>query len=344
MFVVAKEIKINNSKLGVDIIDQLYKIKVSRAANSISTARIMFKDANLEFQSEKNFAIGKSVSIALGQKKAEEIFAGEIIRIDYKFAPSQTPILELVCYDKLFKLSRMVHSRPFVKKKDSDIAKTMASEAGLQSSIDATTTKHEYILQNNESNLQFLRRRAQKLGYEVAIDGGKFIFKKARFKDKKKSITLDYRKDRIDLNVTLDSSNIIEEAVVSSWDYVKKKELSQKRPAGSEAAIGSASKKGSSIVKKEMKNKAKSYTENIPNLAMSDAKTIATANLVQASQYFLTAKGRCHGEPKILPGKLLSFKNFGKSISGDYYIVACEHIYHNDIYETHFELSSNGLS
>ncbi|MBN2823818.1 MAG: phage late control D family protein [Campylobacterales bacterium] len=344
MFVPTKEIKINNAKLGPDIIDQLYKIKVSRAANAISMARVMFQDANLEFQSNKNFKIGKSVSISLGHAKAVEVFAGEIVRIDYKFAPSQTPILELVCYDKLFKLSRMVHSRPFVKKKDSDIARAMASEAGLQSNVDVSSTTHEYILQNNESNLQFLRRRAQKLGYEVAIDGGKLIFKNARFKDKKKSIVLDYLKDRIHFDVTLDASNVIEEAVVSSWDYVKKKELSQKRLAGSETAIGSARQKGSTMVKKEMRNKSKSYIENIPNLTVSDAKTIATASITQASQYFLNAKGRCHGDPAILPGKLLSFKNFGKSISGDYYIVACEHIYHNDIYETHFELTSNGLA
>ncbi len=342
--VVDRKVQINNQNLDSDTMDKLFKIKVGLSLESIGVAKLSFVDPDGSLQKKADFYIGKSASVSLGYAEATKIFTGEIIRIDYKFVPSQTPTLELVCYDKLFKLSRKVHSRPFIQKKDSDIAKTMASEAGLQSSIDATTQTHEYIFQNNESNLQFLRRRAKLIGYEVAVDDGKFIFKQGRFKDNKKSVTLDREVDLVEFQVTIDGSDVVEEAVASSWDPVKKEAVEQKSAAGAEPKIGTAAQKGTSQVKSKLSNTAKSYVQDIPNLAASEATAIAKSTLTAASRYFLSAKGRCAGEPKIIPGKLLEIKNFGDKISGDYYITSCEHVYHMGSYETHFEVTSNGLA
>ncbi len=342
MLLVDAEIKINNKKVDREVYANLEKIKVNLSVDALDVAMVVFYDPLTKLQDDANFDIGKDITISIGSKKYEEIFQGEIVRVDYDFSRGQSPKVHLICYDKLHKLGEMAHSRPFVKMKDSDIAKKMAGEAGLQSSIDTTSKKHDYIFQNNESNLDFLRRRADLIGYELAVDDRKMVFKKARFKDKKKSVNLDWYDTLIDFKVRMDSNNIPEEVMVSSWDYVKKEGVEEKVKAGDEPKVGSAKKMATKEVKSKLKNKSKNYKLDIPNILSGEAKEIAKAKLTASSMNYLKATGSCEGEPKILSGKLLKVGNLGKKLDGEYYITSCEHIYSGSSYRTFFEVISNG--
>jgi len=342
MFIVDAKIKLNNKELDKDVYNNLKAIKVSTSINALSVAKLAFHDPFGDLQEDSNFDIGKDISIDIGYKDYTNIFKGIIARVDFDFSKGRSVTAHLVCYDKLYKLSKMVHSRPFIKMKDSEIAKKMASEGGLQCSVDATSKKHDYIFQNNESNLDFLRRRADLLGYELTVDDGKMIFKKGRFKDKKKSVDLSWWRTLIDFHAKVDSNKIIEEAVVSSWDYVKKKELSEKKKAGDEPKVGSASKMGTKEVKSNLKNKTKNYRIDIPNLQSGEAKEIAKASLTTSSMEYLKVTGTCEGEPKIKAGKVILVENVGKKLTGEYYITSCEHIYTGASFRTHFDAVTNG--
>ena len=61
---------------------------------------------------------------------------------------------------------------------DSQIAKQIASEMGLQADVDSTSQKFDYVFQNNQSNLNFLKQRAKRIDYEVEVAENKLIFKK----------------------------------------------------------------------------------------------------------------------------------------------------------------------
>src|SRR6185369_9010868 len=63
--------------------------------------------------------------------------------------------------------------------KDSDIASSIASANGLQADVTATTDQHEYLIQNNQTDMDFLRDRAARVGYRVRVDGTKLSFKPA---------------------------------------------------------------------------------------------------------------------------------------------------------------------
>ncbi len=335
------KIKINKKELKEEAYSKLLKAKISSTVDAIDMAKVTFSDLDSVLQEDANFVIGKEISISIGFEEAEEVFIGEIIRIDYEFSVS-TKTIELICYDKLFKLSKIRHSRPFVKMKDSDIAKKMASEAGLQSKITATKKKHEYIFQNNESNLDFLRRRAENLGYEISIEDGKMVFKDARHKDKKPSVTLVWNDRFTNFKVRIDGSEVVEEVVVTSWDATKKKNIEEKAKVGDEKKVVSPKDMGTKEVKKNLKNKSKVYKIDLPNLDNAEAKDIAVSKLTNASMTFLRGNGNCIGEPKIMAGKIIEIDNVGKKFSGEYYITSCEHIYSNRSYSTFFEVVSNG--
>jgi len=341
MLVEDVQIKIDKKEIALY---NLRKFKIGLSLDTVNMARVVFYDnLNNSFQNNKSFDIGKDITISMGfGKEAIDVFIGEIIRIDYIFEGRDSSV-ELICYDKLFKLSRMRYSRPFVKMKDSEIAKKMASEAGLQCEIEATKKVHEYIFQNNESNLDFLRRRAERLGYELDIEEGKMIFKSARYKDKKKIGTLRWRGSLIDFKIRLDSSEIVEEVVVTSWDPIKKETIEEVTKAGSEDKVVSAKKLGTKEVQEKLKNKSKIYKIDIPNLQNADAKEIGKSKLTSSSINFLTARGVCVGEPLIKAGVIIEILGVGKRFSGEYYIISVEHVYTSKYFQTFFEVVSNGI-
>lgn len=338
------KIKIDSKELSSDIFDKFVKLKVSSSVDAIGMAKIVFSDnKECELQEEKIFTIGKSVTISLGySQEFTELFSGEIARIDYNFSQTGLNTIELICFDKLYKLSRIKHSQAFVKMKDSEIAKQLADEVGLQSDIDATTTTIDYLFQNNQTNLDFLRMRAKRIGYEVSIDNGKFIFKKARFSKNDTGPEIKMEDDLIEFSAKIDATNVLEEIVVTSWDPVTKKRVEGSAKAGDEPDVANASNKGTKEVKKKIKDKAKNYKIDIPNLTASEAKAIAKAELTRRSMDFLTGYGSCIGNPDIKASKIIKIKNVGKKISGEYYVVSCEHIYSSSGYKTLFEVKNNG--
>lgn len=338
------KLKIDSTEIAKNIFSKFVKLKVSSSTDAMDMAKVVFTDSrDCELQSEDIFTIGKSISISIGYSQTfTELFDGEICRIDYNFKQSGLYSIELICFDKLFKLSRIKHSQAFIKMTDSDIAKKLAAEAGLQCDVDDTTTTIEYLFQNNQTNLDFLRMRAKRIGYEVAIDNGKFIFKKSRFADQDNCAEIKFEEDLIEFSAKIDATNVLEEIVVTSWDPVTKTRVEGSATAGDEPKIASPTYKGTQEVKSKIKDKAKNYKIDIPNLKAKEAKAIAKAELTRRSMDFLTGYGSCIGNPDIKASKLITIKNVGEKISGDYYVVSCEHIYGNGGYKTLFEVKNNG--
>ena len=92
------------------------------------------------------------------------LFSGEITGLEPEFSADGAHTLMVRGYDKSHRLHLNKISRTFAEQTDSDIAKTIASEAGLTPEVDATTIKYEYVLQNNQTSIEFWTRAHVELG------------------------------------------------------------------------------------------------------------------------------------------------------------------------------------
>ena len=338
-------IKVGGAKLTDDMMDSLVSLKVNSALGATSISKIDFFDKSAELQTDAKFEVGKSVEISIGSQSAPSvIFNGDVIRIDYIFVTGEIDKIRLICYDGLHRLSKIWHSRAFINKKISDIATTMASEASLTGNkIDATTATFEHLYQNNQSNLDFLRMHAKRIGYEVDIEGKGLVFKKARYQSATSSaVILKWGDNLIDFNAKIDASDVLAEVVVSSWDPDTKTNVESSVKAGSEYKVGTVTTRGTSMVKTKLKSEAKVYRLDIPSATSAEATAIAKTHLTMASMNYLKAEGICKGEPKFALGKTLEIKGVGTKISGTYYISSFEHIYNKKGFKTSFEIQSNG--
>jgi len=132
------------------------------------------KDAGLE--------IGSPVEISAGPAESDSttsLIKGEVTSIE---AICQEGLIFSVVrgYEKAHRLQRGKRTRTYLNMKDSEIAKQVAENAGLTTGkIDETTVAHDHIAQIAQTDWDFLRQRAQEIGYDTGVVGGEFYFRKA---------------------------------------------------------------------------------------------------------------------------------------------------------------------
>src|SRR5207247_109569 len=84
-----------------------------------------------------------------------------------EFAADHLPNLTVRGFDCLHGLQRGRWTRTFTQQKDSDVAERIASERHLSSDVVDSGVTHEYLVQANETDFEFLSRRAAAIGYEL---------------------------------------------------------------------------------------------------------------------------------------------------------------------------------
>jgi phage protein D len=72
-------------------------------------------------------------------------------------------------YDRRHRMQRARKTRTFVTQKDSDIASAVAREARLSVEAVDSTVIHDYVIQANQTDLEFLQERARRIQYEVFV-------------------------------------------------------------------------------------------------------------------------------------------------------------------------------
>jgi hypothetical protein len=143
---------------------------------------LTFHDLEGTVVKDAGLKIGSVVEIAAGPADSDSttsLIKGEVTSIE---AICQEGLIYSVVrgYEKAHRLQRAKRTRTYLNMKDSEIAKEVASNAGLDiGTVEETSVAHDHIAQVAQSDWDFLQRRAQEIGYETGVVGGKFFFRKA---------------------------------------------------------------------------------------------------------------------------------------------------------------------
>ena len=174
-------VKIDGTFVDESFMHDIFEVTVQNSLHLPDVATLVVNDRKLKWIDDALFTPGKAVEI-LGiaspeRSKSKPVFDGEIVELEPDFG-AKTHRLEVRAFDRLHRLTRGRFVRSFQNVTDSDIATRFASEVGLQADVEATRQVHEYLFQNNETNLEFLRQRAAAVGYLCYVNGKKLCFKK----------------------------------------------------------------------------------------------------------------------------------------------------------------------
>src|SRR5262249_45897551 len=123
------------------------------------------------------FSIGHIVEIKMGSvDHVETLLVGEITGLEPEFIFNRQPGLTVRGYDRRHRLQRGRRTRTWTNTKDSKIAEEIAREARLKAEVKDSKVEHPYVLQANQTNLEFLLERARLIEYEVMVEDKKLLF------------------------------------------------------------------------------------------------------------------------------------------------------------------------
>jgi phage protein D len=143
---------------------------------------LTFHDLEGTVVKDAGLTIGATVEISAGAADSDSttsLIKGEVTSIE---AICQEGLVYSIVrgYEKAHRLQRAKRTRTYLNRKDSEIAKEVAENAGLQiGDVEQTSVVHDHVAQVAQTDWDFLQQRAKEIGYETGVVGGKFFFRKA---------------------------------------------------------------------------------------------------------------------------------------------------------------------
>src|SRR5205807_940512 len=133
---------------------------------------LVFHDAGHDVVKQAHVKIGSKIKISAPNPSgggAEVLIDGEVTALEAEYDAGGSRAV-VRGYDGSHRLHRGRVTQSYRNVKDSDIARTVAGRAGLQTgTIDDSAVTHDHVSQVNMSDWDFLKLRAAEIGFEVAV-------------------------------------------------------------------------------------------------------------------------------------------------------------------------------
>lgn len=307
-------------------------------------------DGTQEWKNDNYFNIGDSISIGFKPGITEDIeflineevgllIDGEITGLAVDFIKKSTAHIIVTGYDVSHRLHRGRYNRSFLNSTDSDIVKSIAEETGIGiGHVDPSGAVREYVFQENQTNMEFLRERAARIGFEFFIQNNKLYFRDPLTALKEAELTLEWLREIKSFNVRVASAEQVNSVQVNSWDYSQKMLMYATATTEMHAmTVAPGTGLGSGVTQAfKLKQPPKMIVVDQPvNNGQPEADQMAQALYDELSREFVTADAKADGNPKIRAGRVLSLE-LGPRYTGKYYVTDTRHRYNKGVYKTDF--------
>jgi len=287
------------------------------------------------------FEVGNEVEIQMGYVgNLKSLICGDVTGLEPEFCPGEIPLLTVRGYDCRHRLMRGRHTRSFIEMKDSQIVDKIAGERGLSADTKDSTVTLDYVLQNNQTDMDFLNDRALRIGYEVMVEGKKLIFR-PRQNSEQAVLILDPDLDLIEFYPRLNALGQVGQTEVYGWDPAKKEAILAQATAKDVSTKMGGSLSGPAAGDKGFKSASlPSVRQPVSNKAEADQ--IAKGQINSMALAYVSGEGICIGCPDLRAGKVIKIEGLGKRFSGLYYVTSTEHaITPAQGYRTNFTVKRN---
>jgi phage protein D len=289
------------------------------------------------------FQEGNPVEIAFGYRdQTKTALSGEITGLEPEFAESRPPTLTVRGYDRRHRLMRSRKTRSFANCKDSDVASQIASDAGLRPQVEDSKVTLPYVLQHNQTDLDFLTTRARRINFEVSMKDRNLLFRPRKISDSAE-LTLHREVELLDFRPRLTSLGQVPALEVRGWDPTKKQEIIGTAGAGDEPRLMGGSRSGPSNSGKAFGTTASARVTS-PVQSKDEADEMAKRGFGEMALAYIRADGRCIGEPRLRAGTVVKIEGIGTRFSGSYYVTSTEHAFGpSKGYRTQFSARRNSI-
>jgi uncharacterized protein len=229
------------------------------------------------------------------------MFKGEIVGIEPSYKAQGDSRVVIRAFNKMHRMLRGKKSKTWQDQSDQDIVSSIVGAHGLsaQCGSDPKIT-HVHVYQHNQTDLEFIRVRAARLGFTVWCDDTKLYFDKPKT-DQDSGIELKIEEAAEHhlkaFHARVSAANVVNKVTVRGWDPKKKEEIVGEATAAS-SRLGSTN---ASSAAKEL-GTAVTFTVDHPIYSVAEAQAIAKSKLGEHMMSYLTGEAECRGHGAYKPG------------------------------------------
>jgi phage protein D len=333
-------VKIGGTDASTDFMRDLIEVTVESSLHLPDVATLTLHDRRLQYIDDAHIAPGVTVEIAAkAGQKSDPLFDGEIVELEPDFRPGD-PHLVVRAFDRLHRLARGRTVRTFVDYTEEDIVQKIVNEVHLELEMDTTTGVNPYVLQYNQTNLEFLRERASALGYIVFVRGKTLHFEKPKAVGS--PIELEWGKTLRTFQPRMTTIDQVDDVTVRGWDPGTRQEIIGRAQDGNGATKVGDKKSGGAVAHAAFDMEAHDLVADRPVRTQATADRMAQAVADRLTGRFIEAEGSCGGNPAIIAGASLNISAVGDRFGGTYLVTSAHHTYNAQTgYGTQFSVSGH---
>ncbi|HNP26209.1 MAG TPA: contractile injection system protein, VgrG/Pvc8 family [Nitrosomonas sp.] len=326
------KVRINAQDLPVAAKADVVAVNVTEEVNASGTFAVTLSCwdgvmMEVKWIDDELFEEGNVVEIQMGYRDhLKVLFNGEITGLEPEFSNDEPPILTVLGYDRCHRIMRKRRTESYLNMKDSDIASQIAGNNGLKSDISDTKITMTYVLQHNQTDLEFLRQRANRIGYEVGVSD-QILYFRPRQNNGTEVLTLSREVELLEFYPRLSTVGQLETVSVKGWDPKKKETVSADSQVGDAASLVNAPVSGPAMVRKAFPGNTGGVSTHLTIASQAEAEQLANGWFKEMSLQYVVADGVCIGLPELRAGTLINIEGLGRRFSGRYYVTGTEHSY-----------------
>jgi phage protein D len=338
-------LRVNGSDLPLEARVELTRLSVEESLDSAGTFAIELNNWDMDTQQVKwsdstLFQPGGVVEIQLGYLEAlETVMVGEITGLELDFPAQQArALLTVRGYDRLHRFRRGRRTRSYLQVKDSDVAEQIASDLGLTPGVEDSGEVHPYLLQMNQTDVDFLLTRARAIGYELLVDDKTLRFRKVK-NDRGRAVGLDFTHGLMTFYAYLSTADQVSQVIVRGWDSKTKQALVGQAQAADVTGTMQGTEVGPAAVQRLFGTRTLTMVEH-PVATQHEANLLARGLLDDIALSYIVGEGTAVGDPAIKVGTVIELGGLGQRFSGSYYVTQVAHVW-DGRFVTHFQVRRN---
>jgi phage protein D len=332
-------IKLDGEELAAEALPDLLSARFEGSVHLPDLAVLDFRNPDLRWTEAQLFKIGQTLEVQLGETDLRErVFIGEVTGIELDVAMSGATELRVRAYDRAHRLHRGRFTQVYRNMTDSDIAKKIGQELGFTVDVTPTREVFEYVLQDNQTNWEFLQDRANRLGFELQVRDKTLVFKPPP-SDPADPIDLAWREELLSFRARMITGEQVQDVEVRGWDPINKRALVGRAATPKGTPQIAESRTGGEVTRAAFQKKAPFLVARQPIYSQSQADSLAQTVLNELAGSFVTAEGIALGNPKLRLGSEVNLLSVGKQFSGRYVVTQIAHVYEPAGYRIEFEVT-----
>jgi hypothetical protein len=282
------------------------------------------------------FGAAVTLSMGYGDTRAlTEMLSGTITEISTSFPESGHPELTVSGYDQAFALTLGKNSRNWAQSRDSEAVADIVRFHNLKGDIDSTRETQALIEQNQEADLEFIKKLADRNGFECYVRGDTLRFGKPRG-GAAGVVALRWGEGLLSFKPEANLAGQVSAVEVYGWDVKNKQTIVGRASVGDEEDRDGRRASAAQLLQKGARSPVLRLRQPVQSQAQADQ--LARAALNERATRFLTGEAESIGLPQIRPDTNVALGNLGTAFSKYYDVQQATHRVDGSGYRTRFKV------